>query len=188
MQTSQETLINETSDLLDEIIPILNKYIHMLKDDVNPQGGALQYLLKQEIETLDSLIQRTQEVKESVKRHLKPETPIEPPRSTVPTRRHAGDLTVIMEDGQKICHSRVSETFVEVIEKIGVEKVKTLGIIINALPLIDTFKHPTYNQAQSGSYYIMTNSDTDKKIEQLKEIKRSLNLNFKVIDNRKGRL
>ncbi len=188
MQTSKETLINETSDLLDDIIPILNKYIHMLKDDVNPQGGALQYLLKQEIETLDSLIQRTKEVNENVKRYLKSEPPIESPKPTIPTRRHAGNLTVIMEDGQEICHSRVSETFVEVIEKIGVEKVKTLGIIINAIPLIDTYQHPIYSQTKSSNYYITTHSSTNTKIERLNEIKRRLNLNFKVIDNRKGRL
>ncbi len=188
MRQNPDALINETSNLLEEIIPVLNQNIQMLENDVNPQGGAVQYLLKQEIESLNSLLQRTKEVNENVKRHLKSEPPVEPPRSRIPTRRHAGDLTVIMEDGQEICHSRVSETFVKVIEKIGVEKVKTLDIIINAIPLIDTYQHPIYSQTKSSNYYITTHSSTNTKIERLNEIKRRLNLNFKIIDNRKSHL
>lgn len=182
MQTGNNTLFNETSDLLDEMIPILNKYIQMLNDDVNPQGGAVQYLLRQEIETINSILQRTQELNDSVKRHLKPELPIKPPN---PTREYAGDLTVIMEDGQEICHRYASDTFAEAIEKIGVEKVKTLGIIINSLPLIDTNQHPRYSQSKSDIYYIATHCSTDTKIERLNEIKRRLNLDIQVIDNRR---
>ncbi len=182
MQTENKNLFNETSGLLDEIIPILNKYIQMLKDDVNPQGGAVQYLLKQEIESLNSLLQRTKEVNENVKRHLKSEPPIRQPR---PTREYAGDITVIMAGGQKICHSRVSMTFAEVIEKIGIDRVKSLDMVSRGIPIIATVKHPVYNQITSGNYYIMTNTNTDQKIAQLKEIKRRLNINIEVIDNRK---
>lgn len=121
-------------------------------------------------------------MKDKVNHHLKAEPPI---RQTGITRQNAGDLTVVMEDGQEICHVRVSETFVEVIEKIGVERVKNLDLILNGIPLISTYKHPTYSQTESGNYYITTHCNTTTKIERLKEIMRRLNLNFKVIDNRR---
>lgn len=179
MREAPVTLINETSDLLEEIIPILNRNIQMLQDDFNPQGGAVQYLLKKEIELQQSLLQRAKELNDNLMGYLKPK-----PINVFP-RSHVGDLKVIMQNGKEICHRYVSDTFVEAIQIIGIEKVKLLGMEYCDVPLISTFKHHTYNQAQSGSYYIMTNSNTDKKIEQLKEIKRRLNLEIEVIDNRK---
>lgn len=179
MHDTSNTLLNETSDLLEELIPILDRNIQMLKNDIDSQGGALHFLLQKEIELQESLLQRSKELNESVKRQLKPQPPIRPPR------QHVGDLTVIMEGGQEICHVRVSKTFVEVIEKIGVERVKNLDLILNGIPLIATYKHSTYSQTESGNYYITTHCNTTTKIERLKEIKRRLYLNFKVIDNRR---
>ncbi len=179
MQIGNNTLFNETSDLLDEIIPVFSRNIQILQNDLNPQGGVLQYLLQQEIELQESLLQRTKELKEKVNHHLESE-PID-----ISTNPSAGDLTVIMPDEQQICRPQVSKTFVEVIEKIGIEEVKTLNIEHCRIPIVATFNHPTYTQVSSGAYFIMTNSKTDKKIQQLEEIKRRLNLDIQVIDNRR---
>ena len=182
MQEIHNALINDTSNLLEELIPVLSRNIQMLHNDLDPQDSVLQYLLQQEIEMQEKLLQRTKELKEKVNHHLEPE-PID-----ISTNPSAGDLTVIMPDEQQICRHQVSKTFVEVIEKIGIEKVKTLNMEYCRIPIVDTFNHPKYSQAASGDYFIMTHSNTDKKIQQLEEIKDRLNISIEVIDNRKGSL
>ena len=179
MRETPETLINQTSNLLEEIIPTLDRNIQMLQIDVNPQGGALQYLLQQEIENQESVLRRTKELKVEINRYLNPE-PID-----IFSHQPVGDVTVVMVDGEQICRPKVSKTLVEAIERIGIEKVKSLEIEHCRIPIITTFNHPTYTQVRSGGYFIMTNSNTDKKIEQLEEIKDRLNLNIEVIDNRR---
>ena len=179
MQEALKSLINNTSNLLEEIIPVLNRNIQMLQTDVSPESRTLQFLLQQEIENQEKLMQRTRELQETINRYLNPE-PIE-----YPSTRPIGDITIIMSDGEEICHQQVSQTFAEAIEKIGTERVKILDIESRNIPLISTFKHPVYNQISSGNYYIMTNTNTDEKITQLTEIKERLNLNIEVIDNRK---
>ena len=78
-------------------------------------------------------------------------------------------LIVIMPNGEVINHKRASNTFVEVIEKLGIERVKALNKEY-IIPLISDSKHPLYNQGKSGNYYIMTNSDTKTKKRLLDEI------------------
>ena len=89
-----------------------------------------------------------------------------------------------MEDGEEICRQHVAKTFVEAIKKIEVERVKSLHMESCGISLLDTKKHHTYSQTLVEGYYIMTNTTTDDKIEQLDEIKRRLNLDIQVIDNR----
>ena len=178
MRQNLDELINGTSNLLEDLIPVLNRNIQMLQNDVPPEGSALQFLLQQEIENQEKLLQRTKELQETINRYLNPEL-IE-----YPSTRPNGDITVIMPDGEEICHRQVSKTFVEAIEKIGVERVKILDLILNGIPLIATSQHPTYSQTESGNYYITTHCNTTTKIDRLNTIKRRLNENIEVIDNR----
>ncbi len=180
MQQNPDALINETSNLLKEIIPVLDRNIQMLQKDVVPEGSALQFLLQQEIENQEKLLQQTKELQQNLQSYLKPEPIDDPPKLL------RGHITVILPNGREICRRNASDTLVEVIEEIGIEKVKKLDLTISGLPLIDTVQHPTYNQEASGNYYITTHSDTNTKIERLNEIKRRLNVNMEVIDNRKG--
>ena len=78
-------------------------------------------------------------------------------------------LLVTMPNGEKINHKVSAITFAEVIEKLGVERVRNLNKVY-IIPIISTSKHHTYNQRKSGRYYIMTNSDTKTKKRLLEEI------------------
>ena len=94
-------------------------------------------------------------------------------------------LVVIMPNREVINHSRASDTFVEVIEKLGIEKVRDLNKKY-IIPLISDSKHPKYNQARSGNYYIMTNSNTETKKRLLDEIASDLGvyLDTKIVDKK----
>ena len=92
-------------------------------------------------------------------------------------------LVVKMPNEEVINHKRASNTFVEVIEKLGIEKVKDLNKEY-IIPLISDSKHPKYNQGKSGNYYIMTGSSTKTKKRLLDEIASDLGvrLDVKIVD------
>ncbi len=71
-----------------------------------------------------------------------------------------------------------AETFVEVIEKIGIERVKDLGIVCRRVPLIDTTNHPRITQRKSGRYFVVTSSSTSTKIDQLNKIAHRLDVDL----------
>ena len=89
-------------------------------------------------------------------------------------------LFVTMPNGEQINHKVSATTFVEVIEKLGIEEVRNLEYKVNRIPLISTSKHPVYDQRKSGRYHIMTNTDTKTKKRLLEEIAADLQEPMKV--------
>lgn len=93
------------------------------------------------------------------------------------------------KDNTVICQNQVIDTLVEVIEKIGIERIADLKILANSKSctylveqnLLDSFERP--RQRLVSGWYIWTNSNTQTKLEQLKEIntRLGLNLDIKVI-------
>ncbi len=104
----------------------------------------------------------------------------EPPVQPLPS----GPLIVIMPNGEKIAETRGIDTFVKVIEKIGVGKVKALGITAvqrRRLPLIADYEDAIHTQRPSGRYYIASGNSTLQKKRWLDEIASRLQLKIQVI-------
>jgi hypothetical protein len=90
-------------------------------------------------------------------------------------------IKVTFADNTSIYEKKASETFVKVIEKIGLDKIKPLGLTLNGVPLIDNQKNPNYQQYEvKKGVFVMIHSDTKNKISRLREISDRLNLNLKV--------
>lgn len=90
-------------------------------------------------------------------------------------------IKVIFPDGIVIQNNKVAETFVQSIKKMGVDKVKSLNIQINNIPLIDNKKDRFYQQHEvSGPLYIITHTSTKHKIALLEDISEKLNSNIKI--------
>ena len=79
-----------------------------------------------------------------------------------PSNRNSG-LFVTMPNGETVNHSVSATTFAEVIEKLGIERVRNLKYKLGRLSLISTSEDPILGQRKSGRYYIMTNTSTKKK-------------------------
>lgn len=96
-----------------------------------------------------------------------------------PTGKH---LVVTMPNGEKIAHRVGADTFTEVIEKLGIEKVKDLGDKVRSSPLILTSKSdkPNLNQRKSGRYYIVTHGTAETKKNILEKIASNLGVRLKV--------
>ena len=107
----------------------------------------------------------------SLKRVGKPPPP--------PSNRNKG-LFVTMPNGEIVNHSVSATTFAEVIEKLGIERVRDLKHKVGRLPLISTSKDPILGQRKSGPYYIMTNTSTKKKKALLEQIATDLGELLKV--------
>ena len=89
-------------------------------------------------------------------------------------------LRVTMDDGEVIERKNGLTTFIEVIDKLGVERVKDLNLIRNTIPLISTSKDPTHAQHQLGEYYIVKHMSTKNKKRILDRIAKELQIDLEV--------
>ena len=142
---------------------------------------ADEFLLHVVAEKTESLCgyRPTDEQVLSFLKSLKQEQEIKRPPNGKNLTRNPG-LFVTMPDGEIINHKVSATTFVEVIEKLGIERVRNLERRELGVPFIDTTRHPRYSQHKSGQYYILTNNSTDKKQRNLKEIALALGVQLKV--------
>ena len=68
---------------------------------------------------------------------------------------NGGRLVVELPDhGALIRCELATDTFVEVIKRIGIERVRSLDIEIAGIPLISTTEYPNRRQYHVGEYYI----------------------------------
>ena len=92
-------------------------------------------------------------------------------------------LRVTLADGTVIEHRKAKDTLIETIRRIGVKQVRSLGLKCCKIPLISNTKDAKYGRAQhpiGKGWYILTNSSTVSKKEQLCKIAQDLNLKMKV--------
>lgn len=86
-------------------------------------------------------------------------------------------LQVVFPDGTEIKENKATQTFIQTIEKIGVEKVEQLK---DNLVRADKNFDRTAQIVQIGNFYINTHSSTIEKKRYLDNISQRLNLNLKV--------
>lgn len=89
-------------------------------------------------------------------------------------------LKITFADGTVFEEHSGAASFVKAIEKIGIERVRALQIVIGTVPLISTTKYLTYNQAKVGNYYIMTSADTKNKKATLEQIANTLGITLDI--------
>lgn len=142
---------------------------------------ADEFLLHAVAEKTESLCgyRPTDEQVLSFLKSLKQKREIKPPLKRKHLTRNPG-LFVTMPDGEIINHKVSATTFVEVIEKLGIERVKNLERRELGIPFIDTTPHSRYSQHKSEQYYILTNNSTQKKQRNLKEIASALGVQLQI--------
>lgn len=90
-------------------------------------------------------------------------------------------LRVTMDDGSVICDIKdATNTFCDVLQRIGLMCVRQLGIMPSGINLISTSKDENRQQRKVGNFYIFTNRSTRQKADQLQEISDRLNLHMKI--------
>jgi len=92
-------------------------------------------------------------------------------------------LRVTFPDGRVIADKKAKMTFTEAIRKIGLMKVRNMGISFCGVPIVSNTLDKKYGKAQvpvEGGLYVMTHSSTHDKKKQLDKISRELDLGLKV--------
>lgn len=93
-------------------------------------------------------------------------------------------LHVLFKDGSELKEYHATDTFVQTLEKIGIETIEQLGISVRGVPLVGSSNATQYTLRRVGAKYIITHSSTDEKKKILDEISSRLNLGMtaKTID------
>lgn len=119
---------------------------------------------------------------------IKPD-PIVAHRSNGPQKAKKEDiapktmLRVTMPDGTVIEKAKAKDTFVEVICRLGIERVRQLGLKFCKVPIISNTRDAKYGKAQvpvDGGWLILTHSSTNDKKKQLDKIAKALKIKMKV--------
>lgn len=92
-------------------------------------------------------------------------------------------LRVTFPDGTVLADKKAKITFAETIKRIGLMKVRNLGITFCHVPLVSNTLDKKYGSAQipvGEGLYVMTHSSTHDKKKQLDKISQELGLGLKV--------
>ena len=92
-------------------------------------------------------------------------------------------MRVTFSDGIVIEDKKAKITFTKTIQKIGLMRVRNLGIAFCGVPIVSNTLDKKYGKAQvpvEGGLYVMTHSSTHDKKKQLDKISRELDLGLKV--------
>lgn len=92
-------------------------------------------------------------------------------------------LCIKFPNGMVIQRNKASETLVEFIRFVGYQKVRTIGIIVDRIPLVSNTKDKKYGDRQyevASGWYVNTHSDSTRKAKLIKIISDALNLGVKV--------
>ena len=114
-------------------------------------------------------------------------TPVSGKNKRTVLNRHT--LSVRFPDGTVICENSAIDTLIKTIEKIGFEKVMSLGLKVSGEPLVDTKpqqlnrKHGEKGYKQYKNYFIISNFNNDGKANRLKDISDRLGLNLTITDD-----
>lgn len=92
-------------------------------------------------------------------------------------------LRVTFPDGTVIEEKKAKITFTKTIQKVGLMRVRNLGIAFCGVPIVSNTLDKKYGKAQvpvEGGLYVMTHSSTHDKKKQLDKISKELNLGLRV--------
>jgi hypothetical protein len=107
---------------------------------------------------------------------------VEPGYTIAPHKKGAKtNLKVTLANGKVIQNRNAADTFVQVIEHLGIEAVRALSLKLNNTLLIDTENRSKYKPLKSGPYFIMTHSNTQAKQKLLQSIAKKLGKDISVV-------
>lgn len=90
-------------------------------------------------------------------------------------------LRVTTPEGQVFCDAHTAtNTFCDILEHIGLLRVRQLGKISSSFNLVSTSKDPNRQQRQFGNLYVFTHSSTADKAKLLRRISDKLGLGLTI--------
>ena len=117
-----------------------------------------------------------------------PATAQEPHEPTKYVTNHTKGLRVQFPDGTVVCNKTAIDTEIDVLHRIGFERVAKVGITYSKWPLIGNKKRPTEAgkvwQHEIDGWYIYSNTSNERKKADLKAISDYYNLGLIISDGK----
>lgn len=92
-------------------------------------------------------------------------------------------LRITFADGSVIQERNAAESFVTFVRRVGVERVRSLGLKQCKIPLVSNTLDKKYGDKQKSlgnGWYLMTNTSTQSKRKDIEFIANAFNINIKV--------
>ena len=92
-------------------------------------------------------------------------------------------IRVIFPDGTVICHKKVTLTMVDTLRHIGVERFTDIDLMVGDQRWVTTDvpqRYKDWNEPITDGWFLITQSTTEQKFMQLKDINIKLNLDLKI--------
>lgn len=92
-------------------------------------------------------------------------------------------LKITFADGTVLQERNAAETFVAFVRKVGVERVRSLGLKQSKIPLVSNTIDKKYGDKQKplgNGWYLMTNTSTKSKLKDIEYIAKAFNIRIKV--------
>lgn len=92
-------------------------------------------------------------------------------------------LKITFADGTVIQERNAAETFVAFVRKVGVERVRSLGLKQCKIPLVSNTIDKKYGDKQKplgNEWYLMTNTSTQSKLKDIEAIAKAFDIKVKV--------
>lgn len=92
-------------------------------------------------------------------------------------------LKITFADGTVIQERNAAETFVAFVRKVGVERVRSLGLKQCKIPLVSNTIDKKYGDKQKplgNGWYLMTNTSTQSKLKDIESIAKAFDIKVKV--------
>ncbi|ATI42346.1 hypothetical protein CBW24_10210 [Pacificitalea manganoxidans] len=83
-------------------------------------------------------------------------------------------------DGTTLAEKTAAQTLALTIERIGFEKVSSLGILVNSENIVSKSKSETYQDVYFDPFYVKTHSNTQQKKKHLEQISDFFDLKLEV--------
>ena len=90
-------------------------------------------------------------------------------------------LRVEFPDGTVVCENKATDTFVQVIQRIGLERVSELPLRLSGCPLVSARKYESARTVRElDGYFIATHSSTEGKATCIQQIADTLQMDISV--------
>ena len=187
--TLPEELIAQTNKLEEDIIK--NEILPVITERIEPIIAQIQREL---VLVVDYMPNEPLSVRISRKRNFTTEsetieiTPDPQAEHTIGKKKYTSspkssrtNLRVTLPNGKVIENRFAYETLQEVVVMAGPEKVRSLGIVQNGVPLVSTTIDNFYIQKElDGGLYLITHSSTIQKQKQIRTISEAFGMGLKV--------
>ena len=183
----------EEEIIKEEILPALKENIEPLLSEIQREivlvvehrpGEPISVALSRKVRISDLTDVKSLTPLSKPVSSAKPSPKPEPHAPTKKVENPTKGLRVTFPDDTIVWHQSAIKTFIEVLRKIGLERIPQVGIMHSGYNLVGKVKRPPKDgvvwQHEVAGWYVYSNVSNEKKADDLRQIAKFFNLSLKI--------